>query len=164
MKIGRQIRQLKNLLRSWLKAVYAAIFAPIARVLYKPILDEIRATAPRNESALLLELFARERLFASYKILNPLESIDFLVRESKSFLRIGDGEMMTLANKAGGFHRFSPALKADLLACIAQACRENLPIGLNPVLIYPYHANRGGGGESIRIRLWVSNAAVLQKL
>ena len=161
MKIGRQI---KNFLRSWLKAVYAAIFAPIARVLYKPILDEIRATAPRNESALLLELFARERLFASYKILNPLESIDFLVRESKSFLRIGDGEMMTLANKTGGFHRFSPALKADLLACIAQACRENLPIGLNPVLIYPYHANRGGGGESIRIRLWVSNAAVLQKL
>ena len=148
MKIGRQ---LKNLLRSWLKAVYAAIFAPIAHILYKPILDEIRATCPRNESTLLLELFARERLFASYKILDPLESIDFLVRESKSFLRIGDGEMMTLANKAGGFHRFSPALKADLLACIEQACRENLPIGLNPVLIYPYHANRGGGGQLERM-------------
>ncbi|MGX3011541.1 hypothetical protein ACWIUD_08285 [Helicobacter sp. 23-1044] len=118
-----------------LKKIYKKIMYPFLRVLYKPILDEVRENSVDKATLWGIEMLLRKEFMAKYKILSPQKSIEFLCEKRGSFIRLGDGDLPILCDKGGGMHKFSTTLKERLMFALDSANRLNIPIGINVNLV-----------------------------
>lgn len=122
-------------MKNMLKKIYKKYYAPLIKILYKPIFDEIDKNSIDKTTIYGIEALLRKELMPAYSILSPSESIKFLSKTKSSFIRFGDGDLPILCDKSGGMHKFSTALKHSLIDILNIANYLKMPIGLNANIV-----------------------------